>query len=292
MAASRRGAWARRRAPRIVPGRSSGGVAMGRRRAHTGRAHTGHGRRLSNAGACTGHRTRAHAWARARRGHAGGRHRHAGSGGLFRLRLRSAARCGLVLVADGRFAVGGRLSAPCGLRVVCQDCREFKNGNCSRGESCRFNHVGGPPPAAEGGGFDDSRFDDDDDNDDRRGGRADRYDEEDRRYDDEEVDYEEVRRGRGGPPTRRSNACCAHSEGVMSSHYVCSCAREDPTMRDHTVPPVVRRLLRMPRARTLMPRHPPSRSAAKTDARRRERRQGHVSCAERGRCCRRPMRPR
>ena len=30
-----------------------------------------------------------------------------------------------------------------------QECREFKNGRCSRGDACRFSHIGGP---ATGGG--------------------------------------------------------------------------------------------------------------------------------------------
>lgn len=37
-----------------------------------------------------------------------------------------------------------------------QECREFKNGRCSRGDACRFNHVGAPA-----GEFNDRRFDDD-----------------------------------------------------------------------------------------------------------------------------------
>ena len=38
-----------------------------------------------------------------------------------------------------------------------QECREFKNGRCSRGDACRFSHVGEPgrPPAGE---FDERRF--------------------------------------------------------------------------------------------------------------------------------------
>lgn len=66
-----------------------------------------------------------------------------------------------------------------------QECREFKNGRCSRGDSCRFNHVGGPT-----GEFNERRFDDRDD--DRRSERG--YDDrdrsedrgDDRRYDDED----------------------------------------------------------------------------------------------------------
>ena len=44
-----------------------------------------------------------------------------------------------------------------------QECREFKMGRCSRGDACRFNHVGGPPANdSNGGGYDEHRFDADD----------------------------------------------------------------------------------------------------------------------------------
>jgi len=61
---------------------------------------------------------------------------------------------------------------------LAQECREFKNGRCSRGDQCRFQHVGGPPPAEERGGYDDRRFDDEDDRQDDRP--------DDRRFDDDE----------------------------------------------------------------------------------------------------------
>ena len=74
--------------------------------------------------------------------------------------------------------VGRRCGVSCALPTLCrgwQDCREFKNGTCSRGDSCRFNHVGEPAPAPDSG-FDERRFDDDDD---VGGGREYRYEDED-----------------------------------------------------------------------------------------------------------------
>mmetsp|Transcript_11516 Transcript_11516/g.36863 ORF Transcript_11516/g.36863 Transcript_11516/m.36863 type:complete len:86 (+) Transcript_11516:1-258(+) len=54
-----------------------------------------------------------------------------------------------------------------------EECREFMNGRCSRGDACRFKHVGeggGPPPPPQRSAFDDEeeergrrRYDDDDD---------------------------------------------------------------------------------------------------------------------------------
>ena len=46
-----------------------------------------------------------------------------------------------------------------------QECREFKNGRCSRGDACRFNHVGGPTGGSggsSGAAFDERRFEVDD----------------------------------------------------------------------------------------------------------------------------------
>jgi hypothetical protein len=76
-----------------------------------------------------------------------------------------------------------------------EDCREFKNGRCSRGDACRFNHVGGPPPPPEGG-FDERRFDDYDDE--SRNERQARYDD-DRRFDDDDDD-ERIPLDEGGKP--------------------------------------------------------------------------------------------
>ena len=60
-----------------------------------------------------------------------------------------------------------------------EDCREFKMGRCSRGDACKFAHVGGPPPS---GGFSERRYDEDDDRSDRRDDRADDHR---RGYDDD-----------------------------------------------------------------------------------------------------------
>jgi len=79
-----------------------------------------------------------------------------------------------------------------------EECREFKNGRCSRGDACRFNHVGGPPPGGGGGGdFDERRFETDED---RRGGR--RFDDEDERDErDERPAYDDDVPVQGGMET-------------------------------------------------------------------------------------------
>jgi len=103
-------------------------------------------------------------------------------------RLRGTAAAG---VLNHPRAAGSLITAP----PHSQECREFKNGRCSRGDSCRFNHVGGPQ-----GEFNDRRFDDRDDDrrddrrdDDRRDDRDDDRRDDDRRDDDRRHDD----RGRG-----------------------------------------------------------------------------------------------
>lgn len=107
------------------------------------------------------------------------------------------------------------------VRAAWQDCREFKAGRCSRGESCRFNHVGGPSTAPPEGSFDDRRFDDEAE---EAGGRSSRYDdnENDRAYDEEE----DVR----PPPLASSRTAPWH---VDSRHQPASrpCARVPVCLR-------------------------------------------------------------
>ena len=119
--------------------------------------------------------------------------------------------CGLMGATSYVF-VRLRLSLPPS-PVCVQDCREFKNGNCSRGESCRFNHVGGPPPPPEGG-FDERRFDDTADD---RGGRAERYDD-DRRLNEDE---DEVRISNCMPAPHLTSPCALPrtlSPALLRSH--------------------------------------------------------------------------
>jgi len=71
---------------------------------------------------------------------------------------------GLLRTLHGRHACArGSLLSPPPSRS--QECREFKNGRCSRGDACRFNHVGGPTGGSGGGSgaaFDERRFEVDD----------------------------------------------------------------------------------------------------------------------------------
>eukprot|EP00965_Chrysotila_dentata_P168929 5577875-Pleurochrysis_carterae.AAC.5 len=66
------------------------------------------------------------------------------------------------------------IRAPCPSRA--QECREFRNGRCSRGSACKFLHLDVPPPPG--------RFEADEEED-RRGGRFGRGDDEEVRGDGE-----------------------------------------------------------------------------------------------------------
>ena len=109
-------------------------------------------------------------------------------------------------------ALGARSLCCCFRRGVCQDCREFKAGRCSRGDNCRFNHVGGPPPPPEGG-YNEGGFEEE-------GDRRARYNDDDRAYDDDDEDVRLPSLSRLPRPKRVSDRATAlHVSARATENY-------------------------------------------------------------------------